>query len=141
MTREIIRFPIIPSHPDPAWDRLAAAADHHVVLYQLSRGAHRRWRHASLERDTLAIRHAARIDLVFFRRGPDGAAALVLCGCGGCPLVGPVKGLSGAHVYYGCDALAFVGEKIVEWRAGLPANAWPEPGVWYSAFETDRRRH
>jgi hypothetical protein len=61
--------------------------------------------------------------------------------CRGCPLVGPVRGLSGSHLYYGCDALAFIGEKLVEWRAGAPSNPWPEPGVWYSAFETDRRRH
>jgi hypothetical protein len=61
--------------------------------------------------------------------------------CEGCPLVGPVKGMSGDHKYYGCDVLAFMGEKLIEWRAGLPTNPWPEPGVWYSAFETDRSKH
>jgi hypothetical protein len=61
--------------------------------------------------------------------------------CADCPLAGPVKGLSGSHLYYGCDALTFMGEKLVEWRAGYPANPWPEPGVWYSAFETNRHRH
>lgn len=61
--------------------------------------------------------------------------------CDGCPLIGPVKGMSGSHRYFGCDALAFVGAKLVEWRAGLPANPWPEPSVWYSAFETDRSKH
>ena len=61
--------------------------------------------------------------------------------CAACPLVGPVKGLSGSHLYYGCDALAIMGEKLVEWRAGFPSNPWPEPNVWYSAFESDRSRH
>lgn len=49
--------------------------------------------------------------------------------------------MSGESLYYGCDALAFIGAKIVEWRTGYPANPWPEPGVWYSAFESDRSRH
>ncbi|MCC6179256.1 MAG: hypothetical protein IT305_28450 [Chloroflexi bacterium] len=61
--------------------------------------------------------------------------------CEGCPLVGPVDGLSGPHKYWGCDALTFIGWKLIDWRAGLRENPWPEPGVWYSAFETDRRRH
>jgi len=61
--------------------------------------------------------------------------------CGGCPLTKPVRGMSGGHRYWACDALAFMGEKIVEWRVGYPADPWPEPGVWYSAFESDRSRH
>ena len=61
--------------------------------------------------------------------------------CDGCPLIGPVKGMSGDRRYWACDALSFIGEKLVEWRVGLPANPWPEPGVWYSAFESDRGRH
>lgn len=61
--------------------------------------------------------------------------------CDGCPFIGPVKGMSGPHRYYGCDAFVFIGMKLVEWRAGLPGNPWPEPGVWYSAFETDRSKH
>lgn len=61
--------------------------------------------------------------------------------CQGCPFVGPVDGLSGHLKYWGCDALTFIGHKLVEWRSGYPENPWPEPGVWSSAFETDRRRH
>ena len=61
--------------------------------------------------------------------------------CDGCPLIGPVKGLSGDQRYYGCDTLAFFGWKIVDHRAGLPREAWPEPGAWYSAFESNRTRH
>jgi hypothetical protein len=61
--------------------------------------------------------------------------------CEGCAMVAPVRGMSGTHRYWTCDALAFMGAKIVEWRAGFPADPWPEPGVWYSAFETDRSRH
>lgn len=61
--------------------------------------------------------------------------------CNDCPFVGPVSGLSGDEKYFGCDTLTFFGWKLVDWRAGSPRNAWPEPGVWYSAFETNRRRH
>ncbi|MGE3270342.1 MAG: hypothetical protein AB7P40_16435 [Chloroflexota bacterium] len=61
--------------------------------------------------------------------------------CQGCPFVGPVDGLSGNRQYWGCDALTFIGWKLLEWRSGYPANPWPEVGVWYSAFESDRSRH
>jgi hypothetical protein len=61
--------------------------------------------------------------------------------CEGCPFEKPVKGLSGSHQYYACDTLAFIGEKIVDWRVGYPADPWPEPGVWFSWFESDRSKH
>jgi hypothetical protein len=71
--------------------------------------------------------------------GPAGEAPPGVCS--GCPFVGPVQGLSGDLRYHGCDVLAFMGEKVVDHRIGLPANAWPEPGVWYSGFETNPRTH
>lgn len=70
--------------------------------------------------------------------GPGAAAPSY---CDECPFVGPVKGLTGEQRYYGCDTLVFFGWKIVDWRAGLPSDAWPEPGVWYSAFESNPRGH
>lgn len=56
-----------------------------------------------------------------------------------CRVHGSVRGAN-AIDYRGCDRLAWIGDKLLNTRFGTK-NLWPEPGVWSSWFESNRRRH